>query len=176
MLAQVEQWRQTESDCRTEQLAGEKARLGKAETRISRLLDVYIDGSIEQADYARKKEELLHEKADVKERIRRIEREGSVWLEPLESFLKDAIQAETTAFSGTEQELRDFHRRIGSNLCLIEPIRPENAAKRRTRASKERAAKSSSRRGGFAPRDTNQTHSDIPCSTKRNTRPKYAEN
>ncbi len=92
------------------QLAGEKARLGKAETRISRLLDVYIDGSIERADYTRKKEELLHEKAGVKERIRRIEKEGSTLLEPLEAFVKDVIQAETTALSGTEQKLRDFHR------------------------------------------------------------------
>jgi len=174
MLAQVEQWRQTESDCRTEQLAEEKARLGKAETRISRLLDVYIDGSIEQSDYTRKKEELLHEKTGVKERIRRIEREGSAWLEPLESFLKDAIQAETTALSGTEQELRDFHRRIGSNLSLMEPIRPKNAARRRARASKERAAKftkpkawSSSRRGGVAARDSIGHDSDSPLPPMR---------
>ena len=178
MLAQVGQWRQTESDCRREQLAEEKARLGEAETRISRLLDVYIDGSIEQADYTRKREELLHEKTGLKERIRRIEQNGSAWLEPLESFLKDAIQAETTALSGTEQELRDFHRRIGSNLSLIEPIQPENAAQRRTRASKERAHRqaqespaTSSRRGGFAARDSFKQDSGshagaiIPCHT-----------
>ncbi len=163
MLAQIKEWQQTESDCRADQLAEERTRLGKAETRLSRLLDVYIDGSIEQADYARKKEEQLHEKAGVRERIRRIEREGSAWLEPMECFLNAAILAETTAFSGTEAELRDFHRRIGSNLSLIEPKRPESAAGRRARASKERAAKftkpkawSSSRRGGFAARDSIQ--------------------
>jgi site-specific DNA recombinase len=60
MLAEVKAWRQTDSDCRTDQLAGEKARLAKAETRLSRLLDVYLDGTLEQADYARKKDELLH--------------------------------------------------------------------------------------------------------------------
>ena len=31
-------------------------------------------------DYARKKEELLHEKAGIRERIRRIEKQGSAWL------------------------------------------------------------------------------------------------
>ena len=31
---------------------------------------MYIDREIEQADYARKKEELLHEKAGIRERIR----------------------------------------------------------------------------------------------------------
>jgi len=60
-----------------------------------------------------KKGELLHEKAGIRERIRRIDKEGSAWLEPMENFLNDAILAETKAFSGSEQELRGFHRRIG---------------------------------------------------------------
>ena len=77
MLSQVAEWRQTESDCRADQLAEERTRLGKAETRLSRLLDVYIDGSIEQAAYTLKKEQLLHEKSGVKERIRRVEKEGT---------------------------------------------------------------------------------------------------
>ncbi len=170
MLAQVDKWRQTASDSRADQLADEKARLDKAETRISRLLDVYIDGSIEQGDYTRKKKELLLQKTGVKERIRSIEKEGSAWLEPMETFLKDAILTETTAISGTEQELRDFHRRIGSNLSLIEPTRMKNAAQRRTRASKERAhpqaqesPATSSRRGGFAARNSTQPDSASPC-------------
>ena len=74
---------------------------------------MYIDGSIEQAVYTHKKQELLLEKTSIKERIRRVEREGSSWLGPLDKFLKDAIFVETTVLSGTEQELRNFHRRIG---------------------------------------------------------------
>ena len=175
MLEEVAEWRQTESDCRAERLTEERTRLGKAESRLSRLLDVYIDGTIEQADYARKKEELLHEKAGIRERIRRVEKEGSAWLEPMENFLNDAILAETTAFSGTEQELRDFHRRIGSNLSLIEPKRPKSAAERRARASKERAAKSSSRRGGFAARDSIGPDSDSPCPPMRKAGSSSAE-
>jgi len=167
MLAQVREWRQTESDCRDSELAEERTRLGKAESRLSRLLDVYLEGDIEQADYSRKKGELLHEKTGIRERIRRIEREGSAWLEPLEAFLNDAILAETTAFSGTEAELRGFHRRIGSNLSLIEPKRPESAAGRRARASKERAARSASRRGGFAARDSLRPDSDSPSPPMR---------
>lgn len=167
MLAQVKEWRQTESACRASELAEERTKLGKAESRLSRLLDVYLEGDIEQADYSRKKGELLHEKTGIRERIRRIEREGSAWLEPMENFLNDAILAETTAFSGTEAELRDFHRRIGSNLCLIEPKRPESAARRRARASKERAARSASRRGGFAARDSIRSDSDSPSPPMR---------
>jgi hypothetical protein len=158
MLAQVREWRRTESDCRAERLADERTRLAEAESRLSRLLDVYLEGDIEQDDYSRKKGELLHEKAGIRERIRRIERQGSAWLEPLEAFLNDAILAETTALSGTEAELRGFHRRIGSNLYLIEPIEEKSTATRRTLASKERGAKftkpKASRRGGLAARDS----------------------
>jgi len=175
MLAQVAEWRQTESDCRAEHLADERTKLGKAESRLSRLLDVYIDGSIEQPDYARKKGELLHEKAGIRERIRKIEKEGSGWIEPMQDFLNDAILAGTTAFSGTEQELRGFHRRIGSNLSLIEPTRPKSAAQRRTRASKERAAKSSSRRGGLAARDSIRSDSDSPCPRMRKAGSAFAK-
>jgi hypothetical protein len=98
------------------------------------------------------------------------------------SFLNDAMLAETTAFSGTEQELRDFHRRIGSNLSMIEPIRPESAAGRRARASKERAAKftkpkawSSSRRGGFAASDSLGHDSDSPRFPMRKAEPSSAD-
>ena len=153
---------------------------------------MYLDGSLEQADYARKKDELLHEKTGIRERIRRIDREGSVWLEPIEAFLNDAILSETTAFSGTEQELRDFHRRIGSNLSMIEPIRLGSAAGRRARASKERAHRqapadaeamadrqespaTSSRRGGFAARDSIEHDSDYPSPPMRKAGPSSAE-
>ena len=175
MLKQLAEWRQTESDCRAERLADERTRLGKAESRLSRLLDVYIDGSIEQPDYARKKEELLRDKTGIRERIRRIEREGSGWIEPMQDFLNDAILAGTTAFSGTEQELRDFHRRIGSNLSMIEPIVKSPDVHRDARASKERAAKSSSRRGGLAARDSIPSDSDSPCPRMRKARSSSAE-
>lgn len=182
MLLELDKWRKTESDCRAERLADEKTRLGKTESRLARLLDVYIDGTVEQTDYAHKKEELLQEKTGIRERIRRIEKEGSAWLEPMENFLNAAILAETTALSGTEQELRDFHRRIGSNLFLIEPTHRENAAQRRTRTSKERAhpqahksPATSSRRGGFAARDSIAPDSDSPCPPMRKAGSSSAE-
>ena len=146
MLSQVDQWRQDKLDSRAAQLADARTMLAQAEVRLSRLLDVYLDGSIEQADYARKKDELLREKSGIKERIRRIEQEGSAWLEPMAAFLKDAILLENTALSGTEEDLRNFHRRIGSNLSLIEPQGESGQA----RTSKERAEPSSSRHGGHA--------------------------
>ncbi len=152
MLAQFTEWRRTEADSRSGQLADAKQRLATIDSRLSRLLDVYIDGTVDHDDYARKKDELLREKTVAKEAIGRIQSAGNAWLEPMADFLKDAIQAETIALTGTPEELIGFHRRIGSNLSLIEPDRPEDAADPQTRASKERAATSAARHGGFAAR------------------------
>ena len=154
MLAQFAEWRRAETDSRSAQLTDAKERLAAIESRLSRLLDVYIDGTVDHDDYARKKEELLHDKAAIKEGIGRIQSDGNAWLEPMADFLKDAIQAETIALTGTPEELVGFHRRIGSNLSLIEPEHPEDGTDPETRASKERAAKSAARHGGFAARDS----------------------
>ena len=164
MLAQFAEWRRAEADSRSEQLAGAKERLAAIESRLSRLLDVYIDGTIDHDDYARKKEELFHDKAAIKEAIGRIQSEGNAWLEPMENFLKDAIQAESIALTGTPEELVGFHRRIGSNLSLIELERPEDGTDPETRASKVRAAESAARHGGFAARDSFGPASLPPCS------------
>jgi len=51
------------------------------------------------------------------------------------------------------------HRRIGSNLSLIEPVLKSPDVHRGARASKERAAESPSRRGGLATRDSIQDNS-----------------
>jgi site-specific DNA recombinase len=152
VLAQFTEWRRTDADSRSAQLGDAKERLAAVENRLSRLLDVYIDGTVDHDDYARKKEELLHNKTTIKEAIGRIQSDGNAWLEPMASFLNDAIQAENTALTGKPEELVGFHRRIGSNLSLIEPERAEEGTDPETRASKERAATSAARHGGFAAR------------------------
>jgi hypothetical protein len=152
VLAQFADWRRTEADSRSGHMADARDRLATIESRLSRLLDVYIDGTVDHDDYARKKEELLREKTVAKEAIGRIQSAGNAWLEPMADFLNDAIQARNTALTGTPEELVGFHRRIGSNLSLIEPDRTKDGADPETRASKVRAATSAARHGGFAAR------------------------
>jgi hypothetical protein len=174
MLAEVERWRREESGSRSEQSGREKEALEKVESRLSRLLDVYIDGSIEHEDYALKKQEILQEKMAIKERIARIGQQGSAWLEPLESFLKEAIQGGKTANSENPEDLRDFYRRIGSNLSLTEPQAMETAVKRRTRTTEERAAKSACGHGGTAASASGGLDSDCPAGSQKSSS-RYAD-
>ncbi|MBN2563995.1 MAG: hypothetical protein JXQ75_24020 [Phycisphaerae bacterium] len=86
--------------------------------------------------------------ADIKERIGAVRRKGSVWLEPLEEFIGTANAAEKIAFSGSLSDLRDFHRKIGSNLLLHAPVSPRRAEEEHTRPSKERAGTNPDPDGG----------------------------
>jgi hypothetical protein len=51
----------------------------------------------------------IREKTATKEAIGRIHSASNAWLEPIASFLNDAIQAETIALMGMPEELVGFH-------------------------------------------------------------------
>jgi site-specific DNA recombinase len=146
MLAQVDRWRGEETGAISASMENERSALRKMDSRLSRLMDLYLDGSIDHEDYAAKKKELIDKKSAIKERIARLEQQGSAWLEPLESFLKEAIKGEDLAKSENPEELRGFFQKSGSNLFLIEPEEENSAAGRRARTTKDRAAV-----GGWSP-------------------------
>lgn len=174
MLAEVARWRREESGSRADQLGREKKALGKLESQLSRLLDVYLDSCVSHDDYAAKKQKILLERAVIRERMARIERQGSAWLEPMESFLKDAIQGGEPADSENIGDLRIFYGKIGSNLSLTEPKAEKTAVKRRTRPTEERACKSSCFPGGSAaPASENQDSGRSGRSQKSSSR--YAD-
>lgn len=131
MLAQLEVWRRDETDRATTEAQRYKDQLAELDTRVKRLLDVFLDGSITREDYAGRKAEFLNEKARLREKLNEIEAKGNCWLEPLENFVKAANQAEKTAFSDDLNAIRDFFQKIGSNLYLFKPLRMKSQPKRR---------------------------------------------
>ncbi len=155
MLAQLEVWRRDETDRATAEAQRYKDQLAELDTRVNRLLDVFLDGSISREDYAGRKAEFLNEKAKRREKLTEIEAKGNCWLEPLENFVKAANQAEKTAFSDDLNAIRDFFQKIGSNLYLYKPEADEIADEEKTRTPSERAGQKSdqdTRRGGLAAR------------------------
>ena len=155
MLAQLEVWRRDETDHATTEAQRYKDQLAELDTRVKRLLDVFLDGSISREDYAGRKAEFLNEKARLREKLADIEAKGNCWLEPLENFVKAANQAEKTAFSDDLNAIRDFFQKIGSNLYLFKPEADEIADENKTRILSELAGNlndQDARRGGLAAR------------------------
>ena len=152
------------TDERTEAAAAlnrEQTRLADLETRLNRLLDVYLEGSLTRDEYAARKEQMLRDKADAKEKIGQIQTRGAIWLEPSREFVKRANIAEILSFSDDLAGIRDFLKIAGSNLKLQPPESTPESGKEDARAWPEESeaepteGRSSPRRGGFA------THADF---------------
>lgn len=92
--------------------------LGEIEIKLSRLLDMQLDGSISLEEYKRKKEELINQKTELKQKILDFWRKGNYWLEPMRNFILAAHQANFLRNSENLEEKRSFLQKIGSNWQL----------------------------------------------------------
>ena len=129
VTAIFDQWATDERTESAAALSREQTRLTDLEARLNRLLDVYLEGSLTRDEYAARKEQMLRDKADAKEKIGHIQTRGAIWLEPSRAFVERANMAEKLSFSDDLAGIRDFLKIAGSNLKL-QP--PENAAESRT--------------------------------------------
>ena len=118
MRARIAEWK-TEAAQTSAGFAQEsQARLSAIQARLDRLLDAHLDGAITREEYLGRKEKWLREKSALTERLAEIERNGNHWLEPLENFINAAHQAQIVASGHDLGSLKDFLKRIGSNLRL----------------------------------------------------------
>jgi site-specific DNA recombinase len=122
MLEKIHEWKTTEAQTSASFAHQQQGKLSAIQEKLDRLLDAHLDGVITRAEYVRRKEKLLHEKAGLTERVAEVERKGNHWLEPLEGFVTSAVYAEKltrSAAGGSNLEsLKDFSKQIGSNLRL----------------------------------------------------------
>ncbi|OGF51522.1 hypothetical protein A3I27_01295 [Candidatus Giovannonibacteria bacterium RIFCSPLOWO2_02_FULL_43_11b] len=71
-----------------------KNQLAQNETKLQKLLDVYLDNALTQQEYATKKEKFMSEKIRLAEKITDFEQKGLSWLEPAREFVLSLNQAE----------------------------------------------------------------------------------
>jgi site-specific DNA recombinase len=122
MLAEVETWRQTDATRQAELLARHRADLARATDRLNRLLDVFIDGSITKDDFTSHKERLVQEKTTLADSVARLEVNGANRFKPLTDFITASRQAKYDAETDDLEELRNWHKKTGSNLLLAAAI------------------------------------------------------
>jgi len=118
MLGKIEAWKTQEAQASDSFAQQQKERLSAIQGKLDRLLDAHLDGVITREEYLGRKERLLCEKAALTGRMADVERKGNHWLEPLEGFVKLAHQARSVACGQNLESLKDFLKRIASNLRL----------------------------------------------------------
>jgi len=90
------------------------------ESKINRLIDLYLEGSISKDDYTKKKAELLNKKKTLQETIRDFADGGNNWFEQARSFVTLLNRASYMLREGNLESQKEFLEKIGSNFILKE--------------------------------------------------------
>ena len=86
--------------------------------QLGKLLDMVLQGSISQPEYAHKKAQLVDEKKEIENKLAAFARQGALRLEPLKRFYELCVVAGEGAVSGNSAENLQIMRKIGSNFLL----------------------------------------------------------
>ena len=95
-----------------------KERLVSIETKLQKLLDIYLADALSTEEYAAKKDILISQKVELNEKITDFETKGLSWLEPAREFVKSLNQAANLLKSENLSEMTTFLKNIGSNHIL----------------------------------------------------------
>ena len=93
--------------------------LAKIKSSLNRLVAIYVSQDIDRDTFLAQKEELLSQKKQFQERIKKNENGQMPWLEPFADWIKTAKTVGETTLKGSPQEKKDTALKIfGSNLFL----------------------------------------------------------
>jgi DNA invertase Pin-like site-specific DNA recombinase len=90
------------------------------ESKISKLIDVYLEGSLSLEEYQAKKESFINEKKKLQESSRDFAAGSNSWFEPARDFVTLLNRAEYAVKEGNLESQKEFLEKIGSNFILKE--------------------------------------------------------
>jgi hypothetical protein len=80
----------------------------EVEQKLDKLVNAFLDGSIEKETYLTKKDELITTKTDLQQRKSDFGRKGNNWIEPLREWILTANHAEKLASSNEFDEIKSL--------------------------------------------------------------------
>src|SRR3989344_157991 len=92
-----------------------KTQIADLDTKLEKLLNLYLADALSTAEYAAKKNTLVREKATLAEKISDIEQKGVSWLEPAPAFVLSLNQAANLLSQNNLFGMTTFLKNIGSN-------------------------------------------------------------
>jgi DNA invertase Pin-like site-specific DNA recombinase len=95
-----------------------KENIGAIDAQLERLLDFYLSEKILQEEYVAKKQKLLTEKVELKEKLEDFGRKGLTRFERVRDFITTCNSASYVALKGNFPLKREFLLKTGSNFIL----------------------------------------------------------
>ncbi|MFA6306935.1 MAG: recombinase family protein [Patescibacteria group bacterium] len=123
MLAKVKIWESEQKDDNKSFAKNLEGKVKDTEQKLDKLVNAYLDGTIEKDIYLAKKNELIQTKTDLLEKKSDFGRKGNNWLEPLKKWIIDANYAKKLALSKDFMEIKSFTEKIGTNRGMHPEIR-----------------------------------------------------
>jgi len=119
LMSRFQQLRDEEFTHTSSQITSVKEKLMDVDSRVDRLLSLYLENGISLSDFQQRKSALVYEKQVIKERLRAVERSGPTgWFEPATRFISRLRLAADLAANASDKENLDFFRKIGSNFWI----------------------------------------------------------
>ncbi|HLD28015.1 MAG TPA: hypothetical protein VJB67_00190, partial [Patescibacteria group bacterium] len=119
MTAQVDVWEKDNAQSAQSFAQNLDERIKEAETKLDKLVNAFLDGSIEKETYLVKKDELIKTKTDLNKRKSDFGRKGNNWIEPLRDWINTAHHAEKLSLSNDFYEIKSLTEKIGTNRRLL---------------------------------------------------------
>ena len=88
--------------------------------KISKLIDVYLEGNLTLQEYQAKKESFINEKKKMQEAARDFAAGGDNWFEQAKEFVTSLNRADYAIREGNLESQKEFLKKIGSNFILKE--------------------------------------------------------
>ena len=118
MLAQIEIWEKDKNQSSLAFAQNIDSRIKATEAKLDKLVNEFLDGTIEKQVYLVKKDELIKRKLSLKQKKADFGQKGNNWIEPLKQWVRDAHHAEKLAVSNDYDEIKSFVGKIGTNHHL----------------------------------------------------------
>jgi hypothetical protein len=97
------------------------------ETKISKLMDLYLENEIPKKEFVKRKEDLFDQKYRIQKNLNQLERGQFIWLEHLEEFINAVTTPKIIAESTDFLAKREFLEKIGSNFFFEPAVITEEA-------------------------------------------------
>ena len=120
MLAKVEVWEKENIQSSQSFAQNLEKEIRETEQKLDRLVNAFLDGSIEKGTYLAKKDEFIRTKTDLNKRRADFGRKGNNWIEPLREWILAAHHAEKLASSNDFDEIKSFTEKTGTNRRLLD--------------------------------------------------------
>jgi site-specific DNA recombinase len=116
----ISSWKNAEEGNLDKQIINLKNSLEKNKAKLDRLLDICIDGDLDQDDYKAKKNKIIEENVELENKIKRIQEQASLWFEPLASSLKTSNEAYHSILKNDYTQMFGILKNIGLNRILFD--------------------------------------------------------